>query len=267
MKEQNDMVYIILVVTGMIIASLERLPGIRFRKAPFLRRFFADDVFYLLTGFVAGTSLTYSFIFSASAALGSAGVPRLSALNLPGWTSLAIAMISLDLGNYAAHWLMHRYDVLWEIHKVHHSSRSLDWLATFRSHILEQILRRLLAPVVLILVGLPTEVVALAGSVFYGWAMFIHSNLSLNLREVESILVTPRLHRRHHDSNTTTMNLGTILTLWDRLLGTYDVRECETDVVFGVPGEVDTYPQGWWLQFLAPLRLAVSRRSAFMTKT
>ena len=247
------MVYITLIVAGVIISTLERLPGIRFRKAPFFRGFFASDVFYLLTGFVAGTSLTYSFIFSASATLRSAGVPRLSEINLPGWVLLTIAMISLDLGNYGAHWLMHRFDALWTIHKVHHSSLSLDWLSTFRSHILEQILRRLLAPVVLILMGLPTDVVALAGSLFYAWAMFIHSNVSLNLRWIEPVLVTPRLHRRHHDSNAETMNLGTVLTLWDHLLGTFDSREPATEVVFGVPGEVDTYPQGWWKQFFAAL--------------
>ena len=254
------MVYLTLVVTGLVIASLERLPGLRFRRAPFLRRFFASDVFYLVTGFMGGTALTYSFIFSASAVLGSVGVPRLSAFELPGWVSAAIALVSLDLGNYAAHSLMHRYDALWEIHKIHHSSRALDWLATFRSHIFEQILRQLLAPIILILVGVPLEAVVLGSSVFYAWAMFIHSNLGLNLGAIEPVLVTPRLHRLHHDSNNTNKNFGTVFTLWDRLLGKLDVRESSTDVIFGVPGEVETYPQGWWPQLVQPLGFATEDR-------
>lgn len=250
------MIYLTLLITGVTLASLERLPGLRFRRAPLFRRFFASDMFYLLTGFVAGTSLTYSFIFSASQVLGSLGAPRLSTLDVPLGISGIVALIAIDFGNYAAHWLLHRYDALWEIHKVHHSSRLLDWLSTFRSHILEQFLRRVLAPLMLVLIGVPLDAVALGASVFYAWAMLIHSNLSLNLRKLEPILVTPRLHRLHHDSSTANKNLGTVFTIWDRMLGTSDVRESSGSVIFGVPGEVGKYPQGWWAQFIEPFRVA-----------
>ena len=49
-----------------------------------------------------------------------------------------LALLGLDVGNYFAHYCLHRFDVLWQFHKTHHSSRKLDWLATFRSHIGEQ---------------------------------------------------------------------------------------------------------------------------------
>ncbi len=249
------MVYAVLVVSGVILASLERLPGLRYRRAPLFRAFFASDVFYLLTGFVAGTSLATAYVVSASAALGSLGMPRLAALDLPLWVNAVVALVSLDLGNYAAHWLMHRYDALWEIHKAHHSSRTLDWLATFRSHLLEQALRRLLAPLGLIVVGVPIEAVVLGASVFNAWAMLIHSNLSVDLGALEPILVTPRLHRVHHDPETTHKNFGTFLTLWDRLLRDgFISREVAAGVTFGVPDEVEGYPQGWCQQLVEPLR-------------
>ena len=251
------MVYVTLVVTGLFLAFLERFPGLRFRRMPFFRHFFASDVFYLLTGFVAGTSLTYAFIISGSAALGSIGIPRLSTLDVPAWISVSIALIAFDFGNYVAHSLMHKYDTLWEIHKVHHSSRGLDWLATFRSHILEQTLRRLLAPFALIVVGVPLQAVTIAGCLFYAWGMFIHSNLSVNLRAIETVLVTPRLHRVHHDANAANMNLGTLLIVWDRLFGKLSFQETPADVIFGVPGEVDSYPQDWWAQLREPLRRTV----------
>jgi lathosterol oxidase len=256
------MIYVAFVVSGLLLASLERLPGLRFRKAPFLRAFFASDVFYLLTGFVAGTSLTTAFIVSASALLGSLGVPRLAALDLPLWVGAGVALVTLDLGNYVAHWLLHRYDALWEIHKVHHSSRALDWLATFRSHLLEQALRRLLAPFAVIAVGVPIEAVIVGGSLFNAWAMLIHSNLSLDLHVLEPVLVTPRLHRIHHDPATTHKNFGTLLTLWDRLLrDTFVRRDVPPDVRFGIPDEIETYPQGWARQAVEPLR-RIARRPA-----
>jgi sterol desaturase/sphingolipid hydroxylase (fatty acid hydroxylase superfamily) len=249
------MVHVVVIVSGVILASLERLPGLRYRRAPLLRAFFVSDVFYLLTGFVAGTSLATAYVVSASAALGSIGVPRLGALQLPLWAGAAISLLALDLGNYVAHWLMHRYDALWEFHKVHHSSRALDWLATFRSHLLEQALRRLLAPLGLIVIGLPIEAVLVGASVFNAWAMLIHSNLSLDLRSLEPVLVTPRLHRVHHDPETAQKNFGTFLTLWDRLFRARFVsRNVAPGVAFGVPDEVEIYPQGWWPQLLEPLR-------------
>src|SRR5262245_22059684 len=132
----------------------EPIPGIRFRSAPWSSRFLAAMVFSLAPGLIPGTWLTYGSLSSAPLVLGSLGVPRRIAFDLPGWYCGILALISIHLGNYAAHCLLHRYDVLWEIHKIHHSSRLLDWLATFRSHILEQALRRLLAPLMLILVGI-----------------------------------------------------------------------------------------------------------------
>src|SRR5262249_22110966 len=179
------MVYTTLLITGFMFAFLERLPQCRFQKAALFRRCFATDVFYFLTGFIAGTSLTYSFILAASAALGSIGLPRLSAFSIPIWASILIGLVAIDFGNYAAHLLMHRYNVLRQIHKVHHSSRALDWLATFRSHILEQTLRRLLAPLVLVFIGLPLEAITVAAAVFSAWGMFIHCNLDVNLRPLE----------------------------------------------------------------------------------
>jgi len=42
-----------------------------------------------------------------------------------------LVLLGLDVGNYFAHYCLHRFDVLWQFHKTHHSSRELDWLANF----------------------------------------------------------------------------------------------------------------------------------------
>ena len=247
------MVYAAFVIAGLLLASLERLPGLCFRHAPLLRAQFVSDVVYLLTGFVAGTSLATAYIVSASAVLADWGAPRLASVDVPLWLGAAIALVGLDAGNYAAHWLLHRFDILWEIHKVHHSSPTLDWLATFRSHLLEQALRRLIAPLAVIAIGLPLDATVIGAAIFNAWAMLIHSNLALDLRWLEPALVTPRLHRIHHDPATSHRNFGTFLVLWDRLLrGRFVDHDVPDDVRFGIPGEVDSYPQGWWPQLGAP---------------
>ena len=254
------MTFMILAATGLLLAALERMRRLRFRSAPLLRPYFATDTVYLLTGYVVGGSLALAYITAGGELVGTwLGLPRLAALRLPLWVSVPLALLALDLGNYVAHWLLHRVDALWELHKIHHSSRTLDWLATFRSHLLEQVLRRLLAPIVLIACGFPLDVVALAGALFTSWAMLNHSNLHLRLGILEAVLVTPHLHRLHHLSRTTERNLGTVFTLWDRLRGTLVQGEPAAACAFGFPGQTDVYPQRWLWQLAEPARGVLGR--------
>ena len=202
---------------------------------------------------------------AGSAAFGRLGVPRLAALGLPRWVSVPLALVALDAGNYFAHWLLHRVDVLWEFHKVHHSSRTLDWLATFRSHFVEQALRRLVAPVLLVVAGFPLDTVVAAAGLFTAWATFNHSNLRARLGPLEALLVTPGFHRAHHVPRTAERNLGTVFTVWDLLRGTLIRAEPAADVELGVPLETASYPQDWLRQLVKPcsaIRLRSSRSSS-----
>jgi sterol desaturase/sphingolipid hydroxylase (fatty acid hydroxylase superfamily) len=249
------MMLISLIVTASVVALLERFARARLRPQPFLRAFFVTDLFYLLTGFIAGGSIAVAYVTRSSQFIGEVfSLPRLAAVPLPLWSVVILALLALDAGNYAAHYCLHRFEVLWEFHKVHHSSRELDWLATFRSHIGEQVLRRLLAPVLLILFGFPLNAVVIAGAIFIAWGIFNHANVRFNLRFLEKVFITPRLHRTHHLNHAPVNNLGTFFTFWDKLRGTLDRTEIADGCEFG-NGEPD-YPQSWLRQFLKPLTVS-----------
>jgi len=242
---------IIAFLIAVLLMFWERSSRWRLRASAFFRRFFLTDIVYLLTGFVAGGTLAMEYITHGSEWIGATfNVPRFAALDLPLWFSVIAALFALDAGNYISHYLLHRYAWLWEFHKIHHSSPTLDWLATFRSHIVEQILRRVLAPILLILLGLPVEAVTIAGSILIAWIMFTHSNLRVNLSFLETVLITPRLHRIHHISDLSDKNLGSIFSFWDRLRGTLVAAETDDKIQFG-NGEAN-YPQTWLPQFVEP---------------
>lgn len=245
-----------MVLVGLIVASAvalaERVQPLRLRSRRFFRKFFITDLFYLLTGFIAGGSIALTYIKNTTDFVGSvSSSPRLATLSLPLWMTTIMAVLALDIGNYVAHYCLHRFSFLWEFHKVHHSSQDLDWLATFRSHIIEQILRRLLAPILLILFGFPMPAVVIAGAVFISWSIFNHANLRLNIAFLETIFITPRLHRIHHLDNEPNNNLGTVFTFWDRIRGTLD-RTIYVDTCELGNGERN-YPQRWMQQFFEPL--------------
>jgi sterol desaturase/sphingolipid hydroxylase (fatty acid hydroxylase superfamily) len=242
---------LLLPVTLAAIVLAERLPRLRFERSRFRRRHFGTDVIYLATGaFGLGLVLREAGV-RAVAGLGTL-VPDLAALPLPA--ALLLATLLYDLAAYATHLLLHRVAPLWRLHKVHHSSPTLDWLAAFRAHILEHALRHLASTGALLALGLPLPAVAGAASLYAAWAAFNHANLRLDLRLLEPLLVTPRLHRLHHVPATSERNLGTIFSLWDRLRGSLVTDAGAAPLRLGVPGEVDSYPQSWPAQLAQPFR-------------
>lgn len=252
----------ILGLSALGIASLERHPRLRFAPQRLFRRHFGSDAVYVVTSYVAGGAAGFAYLAAGSAWLGQLGVPRLSSLSLSLFVTVPIAIVSLDLFNYLTHLLLHKVDPLWETHKAHHSILELDWLAAFRQHFLEAAFRRVLTPVPFILVGFPMDAILIGFAITVSlFGMLGHSNLRLDLRRLEPIFITPRLHRLHHTTTTTHRNLGSVLTVWDRLFGTLVTEEPGPDARLGVPGEVDSYPQGWHRQLLEPMRrLGGSRR-------
>lgn len=243
------------VALGILIMA-ERVPRLRFQPSPLFRSFFVSDLFYLVTG-----GILLSLVMRAQAlpwaGIFGEGIPRTLA-DAPFALTVGVALILYDLGAYILHTLLHRLDVLWGLHKVHHSSHTLDWLATFRAHILEHALRHLVSPVLLIVLGFPLTAVAMAGALYGTWAAFNHANVRVPLGFLEPLLITPRLHRLHHVPATSERNLGTIFSVWDRLLGRLEATPAAPLRPTGVPGAVDTYPQTWPRQLVEPF----ARRSA-----
>ncbi|MEK7794129.1 MAG: sterol desaturase family protein [Candidatus Hydrogenedentota bacterium] len=251
-----------LVLGGTIVAVvvLERIAHVRFREAAFFRDYFTSDLIYLASALGLGAQFAGSYVTPLTEWIEAAVTfPRLGTISLPMWLSLPLAVALADLGSYVAHRLLHRSNALWEFHKVHHSARVVDWLATFRSHFVEQIIRNLFGPALSIVAGFPLDVTLLAAGVYAAFAVFNHSNTKLDLRWAEAVFVTPRLHRMHHlPDKTCQKNFGTVLTVWDRLFGTLEKRPAACEV-FGVPDEVHSFPQSWTAQLLEPFRRMVKQ--------
>lgn len=241
---------LIQIAAVVTLVAVERVPALRFERLRFFRPFVATDVVYLVTG-----GIGLGFVLRAQASHWSAlGRPTVQSSPIPFPLLVVLATVLYDLGNYISHVLCHRIDALWMLHKVHHSSRRLDWLATFRGHILEHTLRHLASAVLLILLGFPIAAVGIAGAIYAAWAAFGHANVRLNLRFLEPVLITPRLHRLHHVADTGERNLGTIFSLWDRLRGNLISDAAARLEPIGVPNEIETYPQSWLPQLVEPLR-------------
>jgi sterol desaturase/sphingolipid hydroxylase (fatty acid hydroxylase superfamily) len=234
-----------------VVAGLERVPRLRFRALPSPRPYLSTDAAWYLVA-VAATAISVFVFRPQLAKLAIAPVAR-EVRALPGAAQLLVALVVFDFASFALHVGLHRSNALWNVHKVHHSTLHLDGFATTRAHMFENFVRFVPAQAVLFIIGIPTGLVTPAVAIAAAYGISNHSNLGTNLRWVEAILVTPRLHRRHHIPATTDHNFGAVFTVWDRMFGTLLRRDTAPVERFGVPGEIDTYPQHFAAAVREPL--------------
>ena len=156
-------------------------------------------------------------------------------LDLPAPLRVLAFYLAADFGSYWMHRLMHRRHV-WRIHRWHHSSQQLYWLAGVRATLPQQILFNL--PYVIaapVLAGVPRWV--LAAILVEGIARnhWMHMNVTWRSNWIERVFVTPRYHHIHHSSDRDQHdgNFGALFSIWDRLFGTYIDPDATTPKKFG----------------------------------
>lgn len=139
---------------------------------------------------------------------------------------VAASFIACDLLAYAVHRLSHSWPPLWRLHRVHHADSHIDLSTLFRIHPLT----------IPVLMGINfTAIVALGihplGILLHGAVKLVtmglgHASVAPRpglSRIVAWLFVTPAFHHRHHSAfqPETDSNYSEVLTLWDRLFGTF----------------------------------------------
>jgi sterol desaturase/sphingolipid hydroxylase (fatty acid hydroxylase superfamily) len=237
-------------IVYVLVAALERVPTLRFRALPSPRPYLATDAAWYLVA-IGATAISF-FLFRPQLSKLAVAPARHAVAGIPLVAKIVIGLVLFDFVSFLVHVGLHRSDVLWNVHKVHHSSLRLDGFATTRTHMFENLVRFVPAQAALFIIGVPANVVAPTVAIAAAYGVSNHSNLGTRARWLEVVFVTPRLHRRHHVPETTQNNFGVIFTIWDRIFGTLVRRDTSDDERFGVPGEIDTYPQRFAPAFRQP---------------
>ncbi len=169
------------------------------------------------------------------------GVPP----NIAHWPlalRVVLYFILADFGHYWVHRLTHtRY--FWRVHRWHHTPTYMYWLGGVRTTIPEYVMVN--TPYVLAYSFLYLSpwwmgtAVAVTSILQNDW---MHMNVSWRSKRLEWIFVTPRYHHVHHSDNPQyyMTNMGSLLTVWDRLFGTYvDPDKVGTALSFGTGEKVN----------------------------
>jgi sterol desaturase/sphingolipid hydroxylase (fatty acid hydroxylase superfamily) len=158
---------------------------------------------------------------------------------VPGWVAVAGTILVLDLVVWTWHLANHRRAFLWRFHRVHHSDMEFDVSTSLRFHAGELLMSLPPRMTVVVLLGAPVAGL-LAFEIGFGLCnQFVHGNIRLPVsweRRLARVIVLPAHHRLHHSSNQRdrNRNFGTILSLWDRLFGTWNGGSSADEVTTGL---------------------------------
>lgn len=174
--------------------------------------------------------------------------------NIPFLPQLLLCILVADLAQYWLHRSYHEIPFLWRFHAVHHSVKTMDWLAGSRQHMLELIVTRVgvLAP--LYVLGFSDSVMGAYIIVVGFQAVFNHANVHLPWGPLKYLVVTPDFHHWHHasDDEAIDKNYAAHYAFLDYLFGTAVKTSSKLPEHYGVVG--DYIPDGFVRQQIFPFR-------------
>jgi sterol desaturase/sphingolipid hydroxylase (fatty acid hydroxylase superfamily) len=237
----------------LIFIFIEKLFALR-REQPVFRAEWQTDfhhfiVNHMVVGFVLlATNLLVHKLFGWAAKDGV----RFWVQDLPFPLALFLIVLVADLVQYWTHRAYHEVPLLWRLHAVHHSVKSMDWLAGSRQHIVELILTRTLVLAPIYVLGFSKEVIDAYILIVGFQAVFNHANVSVRLGPLRYVIVTPNFHHWHHaqDDEAIDKNYAAHFAFLDHLFGTAVQSDRHWPERYGVQG--DYVPNGFFKQMAFP---------------
>ena len=210
---------------------------------------------------------TFMLVFGMAAFYGLTGPDEMGGFFTQGhgplahlgfWPQVALYLLGSDLVMYTTHRLFHTAR-MWRFHAVHHSSEHLEWTSASRFHPVDQILHGILSDVVMLLLGIPPEVLVWLMPFNVGTSALVHANLDWDFGPFRYVLVSPVFHRWHHTSADRggSSNFAGTFPLYDLMFGTFHMPAGQRPDAYGV--DDPHFPSGFLRQLRYPLR---SRRTA-----
>ncbi|WP_158979287.1 sterol desaturase family protein [Cellulophaga sp. L1A9] len=240
------LILISLIVWGLEIAFPWRKNQSIFRKDFWLDGFYMFFNFFL---FVIAISGFYKLLekFFSQLGISESSLTLIDFSSWPSWAQLVIFFIILDFVQWFTHTLLHKYEFLWNFHKVHHSVKEMGFAAHLRYHWMENIVYKPLKTFgVMILGGFEPEQAYIVHFIAITIGHFNHSNIKITWGPLKYILNNPVMHLYHHaydlPKGTYGVNFGISLSIWDYIFRTNYIPEDSGTIELGFHGD-DKFPK------------------------
>ena len=239
---------------GLLFYLLERLFPEQSEQRAFRPGSKVDAIYWFFDFFIARRLVTAVTIIVLIGAV-ALKMPRAHLLaGQPLWLQAVEAILVADFCGYWSHRMMHQVPALWRLHRIHHSSEKLDWLAAARVHPLETVWNRLAGLLPLFLLGFSGKITGVFGPLLAVYPIFIHCNLRWGYGWIGYVVASPAFHRWHHsaDREALNKNFSGLLPLFDFVFGTAHFPKHGKPERYGLAEE--RIPPTFWGQMRWPFR-------------
>tara|TARA_B110000240_G_C13461375_1_gene436822 strand:- start:678 stop:1562 length:885 start_codon:yes stop_codon:yes gene_type:complete len=257
-----------LLIISLVVWGLEVAFPWRKNQALFRKDFWLD-VFYMFFNFFL-LNLIVLIALSNSAAevfndlLGLVGISissfQLLEINkLPFAGRILLFFLVVDFTQWWTHRLLHRFEFLWNFHKVHHSVKQMGFAAHLRYHWMEPIIYNSLRYIPLAIIGgFSAQDVAFVHFFAITIGHLNHANINLNYGFLKYILNNPKMHIWHHakelpEDRKYGVNFALTLSIWDYLFKTNYIPHSGRDLEIGFEDD-ENFPKNFLQQGVYPLR-------------
>ncbi|MES2162762.1 MAG: sterol desaturase family protein [Pseudomonadota bacterium] len=239
----------------IIFAALEKIFPLYKGQLLFRKEWQTDMVHFAVNHFIVGLALlTVNFAIHRLFGWMQNESVHDAVQAIPFLPQLLLCILAADLVQYWLHRSYHEVPFLWRFHAVHHSAKTMDWLAGSRQHMLELICTRVGVLGALYVLGFSKGVMDTYIIVVGFQAVFNHANVHLPWGPLRYLVVTPDFHHWHHSSDDVAIdrNYAAHYAFLDHLFGTAIKGQQGFPVNYGVQG--DYMPDGFLKQLRFPFR-------------
>lgn len=201
-----DLIILDMLIMSFLYVPLERLFWLR--KQRILREGLKTDVLHYSVNHLLMGALLY-IIYIPGNKLRSL-FPNIGLedflQDLPIFLQALLILFCADFFQYWTHRFFHNNPSLWQFHKVHHSVKCMDWIASSRLHIVDILITRSISYIPIVCLGFSHEAFQLYLPLVALQAVFVHANVRFGFGPLRYILTTPLVHHWHHSCEDEALN-------------------------------------------------------------
>jgi sterol desaturase/sphingolipid hydroxylase (fatty acid hydroxylase superfamily) len=238
------------------------------KNQPIIRKDFWLDTFYMFFNFfllnlivLIALSNTAVLFFNDVLAILNLSIANFQLFDIktfPYWARLLVFFVIIDFVQWFTHTLLHKYQFLWNFHKVHHSVKQMGFAAHLRYHWMEPVFYKSMKYIPLaIMGGFSAQDVAIVHFFNIAIGHLNHANINWDYGYLKYILNNPKMHIWHHakelpKGRKNGVNFGITLSIWDYIFKTNYIPYSGRDIELGFEGD-EEFPKDFIKQELYPL--------------
>jgi sterol desaturase/sphingolipid hydroxylase (fatty acid hydroxylase superfamily) len=238
------------------------------KNQPIIRKDFWLDTFYMFFNFfllnlivLIALSNTAVLFFNDVLAILNLSIANFQLFDIktfPYWARLLVFFVIIDFVQWFTHTLLHKYQFLWNFHKVHHSVKQMGFAAHLRYHWMEPVFYKSMKYIPLaIMGGFSAQDVAIVHFFNIAIGHLNHANINWDYGYLKYILNNPKMHIWHHarelpKGRKNGVNFGITLSIWDYIFKTNYIPYSGCDIELGFEGD-EEFPKDFIKQELYPL--------------